>query len=109
MGLGYNTSMSDALDIFARLSYESIDFNAPVVGNDDDGYGFSVGARFRASSVIELTGAINYVDYSSRGDDTAAEVGVLYNFDDTWTLGFMSEWGDDVSTYRITGRYYFGN
>ena len=107
-GVGYNTSLSDALDMFARLSYESLDFDVPISGSDDSGYGFSVGARFRAGNQLELSAAINYVDYNDFGDDTGLEVGILYDFDDTWALGLMGEWSDDISTYTISGRFYFG-
>ena len=107
-GIGYNTTISDTIDMFARLSYESLDFDVPVVGADDNGYGFSVGGRFKAGNQLELNAAINYVDYSDFGDDTSLELGVLYNFDEMWALGLVGEWSDDVSSYTITGRFYLG-
>jgi hypothetical protein len=107
-GVGYNTALSDTLDMFARLSYESIDFDVPIVGTDDSGYGVSVGARARAGNQLELRASINYVDYSDFGDDTGLEVGVLYEFNDEWAVGFSGEWSDDVSVYTISGRFYFG-
>jgi hypothetical protein len=107
-GVGYNTSLSDTLDMFARLSYESLDFNVPVPRSDDSGYGFSVGARLRAGNQLELNAAVNYVDYNDFGDDTGFEIGVLYDFNNTWALGLLGEWSDDVSTYTIIGRFYFG-
>jgi hypothetical protein len=108
VGLGYNTTLTETIDMFGRLSYESLDVDVPVVGNDDDGFGLSVGARIRAGINMELTAAINYVNYDRRGDDTGLEVGVLYNFSNTWTAGLLGEWSDNVNTYTITGRYYFG-
>jgi len=108
IGIGYNTSLSDTLDMFARLSYESLDFNVPDPLSDDSGYGFSVGTRVRAGNQIELSAAVNYVDYNDFGDDTGIEIGVLYDFYNSWALGLLGEWSDDVSAFTITGRYYFG-
>ena len=107
-GIGYNRSLSDTLDMFARLSYESFDYNVPDPRSDDSGYGFSVGTRLRAGNQIELSAAVNYVDYNDFGDDTGIEVGVLYDFYNSWALGLFGEWSDDVSGFTITGRYYFG-
>lgn len=103
-GVGYNTSMSDTLDLFGRLSYESLD-----IGNfDDTGYGASVGGRLKAGNQIEVKAAINYVDYGDFGNDTGLELGVLYDFTTNWTAGLTTEWSDDVTTYSIGARYYFG-
>jgi len=107
-GIDYNTSLSDTLDMFARLSYESLDFDVPGPRSDDSGYAFSVGARRRAGNQLELSAAVNYVDYNDRGDDTGIEIGVLYDFSSTWALGLLGEWSDDASTYTISGRFYFG-
>ena len=113
VGVGYNTGLSDTVDMYARLSYEDIDFDlppaaAPLVGDtDDSGYGLAVGVRFRATDALELNGGIKHVDYSDIGDDTGLEVGGIYNFNDTWSLGLQGEFSDDVSTYSLSGRFYF--
>ncbi len=113
VGVGYNTGLSDTADMYARLSYEDIDFDlppaaAPLVGDtDDSGYGLAVGVRFRATDALELNGGIKHVDYSDIGDDTGLEVGGIYNFNDTWSLGLQGEFSDDVSTYSLSGRFYF--
>lgn len=107
-GVGYNTSMSDTVDLFGRLSYEAIDFDTPLGNADDNGFGASVGARFRAGNQIEVNAAINYVDYSDFGDDTGFELGVLYDFTSNWSAGLSGEWSDDVKTYSIGARYFFG-
>ncbi len=113
VGVGYNTGLSDTVDMYARLSYETIDFDlppfaAPLAGDtDDSGYGLAVGVRFRATDALELNGGIKHVDYSDIGDDTGLEVGGIYNFNDTWSLGLQGEFSDDVSTYSLSGRFYF--
>ncbi len=108
-GIGYNTEMSDVVDAFARLSYEYVEVDMPVFGSDDDsGFGFGVGLRFTAGPAVELNAGIDYVDYGSGGDDTALSLGGLYSFTPTFALGLAGSWSDDVSSYSISGRFYFG-
>ncbi len=108
-GIGYNTELSKTVDAFARFSYQRIDLDAPGPGNfDDDGLGFGVGLRFAASVDLELHGAIDYVDLDDIGDDTALTVGGLYSFSDAFALALGASFGDDVSTYSVGGRFYFG-
>jgi hypothetical protein len=109
-GIGYNTEMSDVVDAYARLSYEYVEVDMPVFGSDDDsGFGFGVGLRFAAGANVELNAGIDYVDYGgSGGDDTALSLGGLYNFTPSFALGLDGSWGDDVSAYSISGRFYFG-
>lgn len=108
-GVGYNTEMSPAVDAFARLSYEYIEVDMPVFGSDDEtGFGFGVGLRFAAGPGVELNAGIDYVDYGSGGDDTALSLGGLYNFTPAFALGLAGSWGDDVSSYSLSGRFYFG-
>jgi len=107
-GIGYNTEMSPTVDAFARLSYEYVEVDMPIFGSDDDsGYGFGVGLRFAAGPAVELDAGINYVDYGSGGDDTAIWLGGLYSFTPFFALGLAGSWGDDVSQYSLTGRFYF--
>jgi hypothetical protein len=108
-GIGYNTEMSPAVDAFARLSYEYVEVDMPLFGSDDDsGYGFGVGLRFAAGPGVELNAGIDYVDYGSGGDDTSLSLGGLYNFTPAFALGLHGSWGDDVSSYSLSGRFYFG-
>jgi hypothetical protein len=107
-GIGYNTEMSPTVDAYARFSYEYVDFDAPG-GNDDSGLGFGIGMRFAASDVLEVDAAINYVDFGgNNGDDTAFSLGALYSFSDAFALGLGGSWGDDISSYTLSGRFYFG-
>ena len=109
-GIGYNTEMSDVVDLFARFSYQYIELDVPgSPGDDDTGFGFGVGMRYAANEDIELTAGIDYVDYGSGGDDTAISIGGLYSFSDAFALGLGGSWGDDISSYTLSGRFYFGN
>jgi len=107
-GFGYNRGMTDALDLVARLAYEGVDLDPPGPGSfDDSGIALGVGIRFRAMDSLELNGFINHVSFSDFEDDTRVEVGGMYSFDGPWSLGLNAEFGD-VSTYTLSGRFYFG-
>ena len=108
-GLGYNTPLSPTFDFVARLSYEYIEIDIPGIGSDDEnGLGLGVGLRFSATDALELNGGVDYVDYGDAGDDTAFVLGGLYNFTQAFALGLRGSFGDDVTTYTISGRFYFG-
>jgi hypothetical protein len=108
-GLGYHTSLTPVVDLVASVSYQYIDLDAPgVSGADDNGIGLGLGLRFAASEEIELNAGISYVDFSDSGDDTGFGVGGLYSFTDAFALGLGAEWSDDVSSYTLEGRFYFG-
>lgn len=109
-GFGYNMGLSETVDLVAKLSYESVDLNPRGPGSfDDSGYGLSVGVRFAATEDLELNGGIKRVDYSDLGDDTGFEIGGLYSFNETWSLGVNGEFSDEISVYSVSGRFYFGN
>lgn len=108
-GFGYNTGLSDAVDLVARLSYEYVEFDAPIVGSvDDSGLGLGLGLRFAASDMLELNAGIKHVDLSDSGNDTGFEAGGLYSFTDTFSLGLGGSWSDNTSAYTLSGRFYFG-
>jgi opacity protein-like surface antigen len=108
-GAGYNTEISPLLDMYARLSYQSIDLDDPGPGSFDyDGFGLGVGVRYEANQEIELNAGIEYLDFDGVGDDTSISIGGLYNFNDAFALGFGGSWGDETSSYMLSGRIYFG-
>ena len=109
IGVGYNTSLSNVVDAYARLSYEYVEFDVPGFGGDDDnGFGFAVGGRFAATEQLELEGAIKYVDLNDSGDETALILGGLFSFTPQFAVGLYGDWGDDVPTYTLRGRFYWG-
>jgi opacity protein-like surface antigen len=109
-GIGYNTSLSESVDLVVGLSYEYIDLSAPGFGSvDDNGFGVSVGLRMAASDKLEIDAGIAYVDMSDNGDNTAFGGGLLYSFTENFALGLSASFDDDVTAYNIGGRFYFGN
>lgn len=108
-GLGWHTMLSPVVDLVASFSYQYVELDAPGVGSvDDNGLGLGVGLRFAATDLLELNAGINYVDFSDSDADTAFGVGGLYNFTDAFALGLGASWSDDVSSYTLSGRFYFG-
>ena len=108
-GIGYNTSVSPAVDLLARLSYEYVEVDPPGPGSfDDSGFGFGVGLRYAASDRIELNAGISYVDLGDGGDETSFGVAGFYDFSNAFALGLSGDWSSDISIYTLTGRLYFG-
>jgi hypothetical protein len=109
-GVGWHTPLSDRMDFLAELSYESLELSASGFGSaETDGFGVLAGLRFRASDAVEVNGGVKYEDYGDDGDDTGFGLGVLVGVTDNIEIGLTGEWADDISTYGVNGRMYFGN
>jgi long-subunit fatty acid transport protein len=109
-GIGWHTSLTDAVDLVAGLSYEYVELDAPAVtAIDDSGFGLGVGLRFAASEMLELNAGINYVDLSDSGNDTGFSVGGLYDLTESFSVGLGGSWSDDATSYTLSGRFYFGD
>jgi hypothetical protein len=107
-GIGWNAAISPTVDLVTRLSYQYMELEADGFGSvDDNGLGLGVGLRFAASQALELDAGIDYVDFGD-GGETAFGVGGLYSFTKAFALGLAGDWGDDVSSYTISVRFYFG-
>jgi hypothetical protein len=104
-GVGFNTPLSESIDLVASASYLSMDLS----GFDDSGYEVGVGLRAMASPVFELSGGIDYADVGDILDgETSFNAGFLYHFSDAVAVGAGGSWGDDMSTYALNGRFSFG-
>ena len=108
-GLGWHTTLTSAVDLVTTISYEYVELDASGFGSvDDSGLGLGLGVRVAASDLLELTAGISYVDFSDSGGDTGFGIGGLYSFTDAFALGLGASWSDDVSSYTLSGRFYFG-
>lgn len=107
-GIGYHSGLSELVDLVASVSYEYIEFDVPGFGGaDDSGLGLGLGLRFAASDRLELSAGINYVDFSDSGSDSGFEAGGLYSLTDAFSLGLGGSWSDDISSFTLSGRFYF--
>jgi len=104
-GFAYNRGLSDQVDFVASLSYEYVEFGT----SDDNGLGLGLGLRFAASDVLELNAGIKLIDLNDSGNDTEFSLSALYDINEQFSLGVSGDWTDDISTYSLTGRMYFGN
>lgn len=108
LGVGYHVDVSPNADFFATLSFVRAEVEASGFGSEDeDGFGAAIGMRGMVSDQVELFGTLSYVDLGD-DDGTAIGGGALYSFTDTFALGANIEFDDDVTTYGISARLYFG-
>ncbi len=108
VGFGFNTPISDTIDVVATLSYVYVEFDQATFGSvDDTGLGGSLGLRALMTPQVELFGGLEYVDLSDFGSDTALGAGIRYNFNEKFAAGFAGSWADDASSYTLSGRMYF--
>lgn len=108
VGLGLHAPISNNVDFIGEISYVSAEASAFGFSEDDDGFGASVGIRGMVSQAVELEGSIDYIDLDDAGDDTSFGIGVWYYFNEYFALGLQGDFGDDISSYGIGGRMFFG-
>jgi hypothetical protein len=109
-GIGFNSPVSDTVDLVASVAYVNSEVEAPGFGSvDDNGYGLGLGLRAMLTPMLEVDGGIDYVDYGGDSDgDTAFGAGFLYHFTESVAVGLSGGWGDDTNTYALNGRFSFG-
>jgi len=109
IGMGLNTPLSNLIDIYARLSWQSteVPVPGPIPGtNNDDGLGFGGGLRVGANEWIEVYGGLTYLDIES-GNETVFDIGFLLNLNDTFSVGVSTAFEDNASSWSVDGRLYF--
>lgn len=109
VGMGLNTPLSNLMDVYVRLSWQSTE--VPVPGptpgtNNDDGLGFGAGLRVGANEWIEIYGGLTYLDIES-GNETVFDVGFLLNLNNSFSVGISSAFDDSASAWSVDGRLYF--
>lgn len=104
-GVGFHTPLSERVDLVASAAYLNVDLS--VI--DDSGYEVGVGLRGMATPAIELLGGVSYADAGDIIDgETSFSAGFLYHFSDAFAVGVGGTFGDDMSSYALTGRLSFG-
>jgi hypothetical protein len=108
VGGGYAMPLNSGTDLVARLSYIDGEIDTPAGNADDSGFGFSAGARSMFTPQLEGRAFINYVDLDESGDETSFELAGDWFLNDQVALGASLELGDDVTTWTVGGRWFFG-
>jgi opacity protein-like surface antigen len=106
-GVGFNTPISEAIDVVAQVAYLYAKAESPVDSVDDDGYSLGVGLRAWVSDNIELDGSIAYAEFGDGDGDTSFGVGAQYYFTEKFAVGLGLGFADDVDTYSLGARLYF--
>jgi hypothetical protein len=106
LGVGFNWSLGENLDLTSGLSYESVD-----TGPNATGYGLGLGLRGRLGESFEWTGGLKYIDLNKGVDgQTTFTVGGRYYFTPNFALGLDYSDLDELakSSWRVALRYDFG-
>lgn len=106
-GLGYNTPISEMIDVVAQLSFQKIDVEVGQTSADDTGFGLGVGLRIAATDMIEINAGIEYVNLDDSDDNTALTGAALFNLTERFTVGLVASFDDDVTQVGVAGRVYF--
>ena len=106
LGVGGNLTLRPGLDAVGRVRWIHAEVDVGNSGNDDDGYGLEAGLRLMINPQLELDGGINYEDVGN-SDDTALEIGGLYEIANNFALGADVEFSNDVTAFFLKGRLYF--
>lgn len=108
-GVGWSTGISGNADFVARIGYTDVEIDTGVFGSaNDDGFVAEIGLRGMAGQNLELAGFISQVELDDSGGDTGVRGEAWYSFNESFALGFSMDVADDVTTYGIGGRLYFG-
>ena len=107
IGVGFNTPISETIDVVAQVSYLSVEADTPLGTADESGYGIGVGLRAWVSDRVELNGSISYADLGDGADDTAFGAGVQFYVTEQFSIGLGLGFADDVDTYTLGGRFFF--
>ena len=108
IGGGYAMPLNNLTDLVARLSYIDGEIDFPGGDADDTGFGFSAGARRMFTPQVEGRAFVNYVDLDESGDEVSFEIAGDYFLNDQIALGASLELGDDVTSWTIGARWFFG-
>ena len=105
--LGYNTEISQNLDLIAHVGYLRTDIDASGLIPDDDGFLIGGGVRAMVSSNAELNGGIDYIDFDRGDGEMRANAGFFIGLTEALSVGLRASFWDDVNVYTINLRLDF--
>ena len=110
VGAGYHVLISDNTSFFTNLSLVRAEVDVGILGSaDDDGYGLTIGMRSNVSERFEAEGSLSYIDLGNGADGLAVGGAGWYRLSDSFAIGLIVNFDEDIVAYGIGGRYYFGN
>lgn len=107
LALGYHTSLSPSLDIFASVGYVNIDADSFFFSSNDDGVSIGLGLRGAISETIELYGGLNYVDVDDSYDETRVTAGFDFRVTKSIGVGLRATLWDNLNIFQLNARLYF--
>ena len=110
VGLGAHAPLGERASGFVQVGYIDADVEVVLFGTgEDDGWTAAAGVRgLLADARVELAAAIDYIDLSDSGDDTAFRVEARYNVNRALSLGVGYATSDDTDALSLGARFYFG-
>jgi hypothetical protein len=95
LGAGYNTAVSDRIDVFGSLSYVRQEFDFDSNDDTENGFAAEVGARFWLNDKVEINNKLEYRDVEDNG--WGVGIGARYYVTPTVSLGgeFETITGDE--------------
>jgi hypothetical protein len=104
IGAGVNYPLRPGLDLVGRARFISASLDQP--GDDDeDGYSLEGLMRVMINPQLELNGGILYEDVYD--DNTALEIGGLYEVAKNVSVGAGLVFSDDTTAFNVGVRFYF--
>lgn len=111
LGLGARKAVAGNTDIFGTVSYEyaeyavSSGFASRTVA-DNNGYSLTAGVRSMVTPKVELTAAIDYVEFDDESE-TGFGVEAAYHFTNKFAAGVGFHNSDDVDTISLNATMKF--
>lgn len=108
-GIGYKSAISGTTDVNLSVFFANAEIDAGIFGSlDENGYGLDASLRSMVSDEFELNGGITYIDFGGAFDDeTSIHFGGVYSFNTSFAVVGDIDFGDDITTFSIGGRFYF--
>ncbi|MEE8464358.1 MAG: hypothetical protein V3S53_06190 [Gammaproteobacteria bacterium] len=108
-GIGYKSAISGTTDVNLSAFFVNMEIDAGFFGGiDEDGFGLDATLRSMVSNEFEVNGGITYIDLGGAFDDeTSIHFGGVYSFNTSFAVVGDIEFGDDITTFSIGGRFYF--
>jgi len=105
-GVGYAFKVDERLHVISEIAYVDYELDTADFGSGSaDGYRASVGLRGLMADNIEGLAKIGYTRVEDSGirflDGTVSELGFRWHIDAAWSAGLSTEFGDDITSYKL--------